>query len=86
MKIEISRKFYKDLKKINQVTQNELVEVIDKIEQENNISSLDIKKMIGYENYFRVRIGKYRLGIKITNECVYILRVAKRDEIYKIFP
>ena len=42
--------------------------------------------MIGFKNLYRMRIGGYRIGFRLDNEVITLLAVAKRDEIYKIFP
>jgi mRNA interferase RelE/StbE len=47
----------------------------------------DIHKMRGFENYYRIRVGQYRIGCKVTsdNEIIFY-RVKSRGEIYRIFP
>jgi len=44
------------------------------------------KKMKGDKTAFRIRIGKYRIGIYIVNGTVEFTRVLHRDKIYKYFP
>ncbi|MBN1768316.1 MAG: type II toxin-antitoxin system RelE/ParE family toxin [Prolixibacteraceae bacterium] len=45
------------------------------------------KKLQGYKNYYRVRIGNYRLGFElIDGTIVLIILVAHRKEIYRKFP
>ncbi len=38
------------------------------------------------KNYFRIRIGDYRVGIKITGNEILFVRILHRKEIYKFFP
>jgi len=47
----------------------------------------DVHKMRGYENYYRIRVGQYRIGCKVTsdNEIIFY-RVKSREEIYRVFP
>ena len=45
-----------------------------------------LKKMKGFKNAFRVRIGNYRMGILIEKDTVKIARIALRKDIYDIFP
>ena len=45
-----------------------------------------IKKMKGDKTAFRIRIGKYRIGIYIINGVVEFTRVLPRDKIYRYFP
>jgi len=42
--------------------------------------------MKGNKTAFRIRIGRYRIGIYIVNETVEFTRVLSRDKIYKYFP
>ena len=54
---------------------------------DNIFNALDIKKMRGYRDYYRIRVGNYRVGCKIgVDKRIIFYRVKKRGEIYKIFP
>jgi mRNA interferase RelE/StbE len=62
--------------------------VFDQIPLSENIfQDFDIHKMAGFEHYYRIRIGHYRIGCKITsdNEVIFY-RVKSREEIYRVFP
>ena len=37
-------------------------------------------------NYFRLRIAGYRLGFKLYNETIILLRFMDGKDIYKYFP
>jgi mRNA interferase RelE/StbE len=62
--------------------------VFDEIPVSENIfANFDIDRMKGYEHYWRIRIGHYRVGIKITDDNTIIFyRVKSREEIYRVFP
>ena len=48
---------------------------------------LDIRKMQGYGNYYRIRIGDYRIGCEIeTGNRITFYRIKNRKDIYKVFP
>lgn len=49
------------------------------IEPEN----ADFKKLKGYENMWRFRIGDYRVIFKIVNETMIITKIGHRKDIYK---
>jgi mRNA interferase RelE/StbE len=54
---------------------------------DNILNTLDIKKMRGYRDYYRIRIGNYRVGCKMgADKRIIFYRVKKRGEIYKVFP
>ncbi len=46
----------------------------------------NLKKLEGHSNFFRIRVGDYRIGVYIKNNTVQILRVLDRKEIYRFFP
>ena len=86
VKIDIS--FEKDVKNINsQLINKKLVTVINKIQQANKISDIaNLKKIQGTNNYYRIRIGDYRLGMIIIKEEVQLIRLLHRKDIYRYFP
>jgi len=45
-----------------------------------------IKKLRGEKDYYRYRIGEYRIGFKVVDNEVLILKIAHRKEIYRNFP
>jgi len=62
--------------------------VFDKIPQLDDLfAQLDIKKMKGYQSYYRIRVGHYRIGCRVEhgNQVVFY-RVKSRADIYKVFP
>jgi len=46
-------------------------------------TSLDIKKMKGSKNMFRVRIGSYRILFISERNTIYVFDADTRSEIYK---
>lgn len=86
MKVELSKPFEKDLKRLSHEIQIEIAKTIRKIENSENLTDFDVKKLKGYKNNFRIRVGGYRIGFFVENDTLVLARVAKRDEIYKIFP
>ena len=56
-------------------------------ELDNIVGVLDVKKMRGYRDYYRIRVGNYRIGCKVEAENrIIFYRVKSRDAIYKVFP
>jgi mRNA interferase RelE/StbE len=62
--------------------------VFDQIPASENIfSDFDVDRMSGYKNYYRIRIGHYRIGCTITDDnSILFYRVKSREEIYRTFP
>jgi mRNA interferase RelE/StbE len=47
----------------------------------------DFKKMQGYENYYRIRVGSFRIGCEIKKgNRVIFYRIKNRKDIYRVFP
>jgi mRNA interferase RelE/StbE len=46
-----------------------------------------IKKIEGYESYYRMKVGDYRLGMELVSITeVVLLRFLHRKDIYRYFP
>ena len=89
MIVEFDKSFEKSLNQISdQATFKRLEKIIEKLENAKNITSVsNTKKLSGFKNYFRIRIGDYRLGIeKINDDTIRLIVVAHRKDIYKLFP
>jgi mRNA interferase RelE/StbE len=53
----------------------------------NLSEKIDIRKIQGYGNYYRIRIGDYRIGCEIeTGNRITFYRVKNRKDIYRVFP
>jgi mRNA interferase RelE/StbE len=88
VKFRLHKQVEKDLRKINDKKlllqfKNFLLE-IKEVTSINELSG--IKKIKGERFYYRYRIGDYRVGFKIEDNEVSILKVAHRKEIYRFFP
>lgn len=66
---------------------NRVRSMIEDAEQAEKISELaGLKKMRGGENYFRIRIGSYRVGVIIDSDTTIFVRFLNRKDIYRYFP
>ena len=62
MKILYEKSFSRDLDKIqhDKITKRRLLEHIEKIKKKGSLKSFkNTKKLEGYQNYYRIRIGDY---------------------------
>ncbi len=88
MKVEFRESFIKDLKALQDKNLlkrvKEVIEAIEKADSLLNIPSL--KKLKGGGNYFRLRVGDYRLGVALTDDTVTFVRLLNRKDIHKYFP
>ena len=88
MRAVFLRKFSKDLDKIdNQQLLNTIAGVIEWVEDNDaSIVIAGMKKLVGYKNAYRVRIGDYRIGVFVEGDTVEFARVLHRKDIYDVFP
>lgn len=88
MKIIIQKIFEKDIHKISDKKLASLInDAIEEMEQSTKLTDLrNIKRMIANGNYYRMRIGNYRLGFKVESNTITLLRFMHRKDIYTYFP
>lgn len=88
MKIDFRKSFSKDIKKIKDKNiLNQIKEVIEAVENTLNLMNLkNAKQLTSGGKYFRIRIGDYRVGIKLEKDIVVFVRFLHRKDIYKYFP
>ena len=88
MKVEFRESFAKDLKGVKDKSLlervKEVVETVEKVDSLAEISNL--KKLKGGGNYYRLRVGDYRVGISVEGVTVTFVRFLNRKDIYKYFP
>ena len=89
MIVEFTKRFKKDFRQIADVAgiASSLERTIDNVQNASTISEIkNLKKLSGYKIYFRIRIGDYRIGIKLDNDTVIFSTIQHRKNIYKSFP
>ncbi len=88
MKVKYSKKFLKQLAAVP----SDIRSKIESFVFEELVSTLSIyeigkvEKMKGYDGFYKVRFGNYRLGLVVENEIITVKTVMHRREIYKFFP
>ena len=88
MKLLFEKKFLKDISNLNnKKIQKAIEEIIIQSEQVSAVSQLkNIKKLSGFKNAYRIRIGEYRIGILAEQENLIFVRILHRKEVYNYFP
>jgi len=78
----ITRSFYNDLQKIDRPDQIRIRKVLDDIVREpykgRKVASAEI-------GHYRWRVGNYRIRYDVSEKQVVILRVMKREGVYRKF-
>jgi mRNA interferase RelE/StbE len=87
MKVIASRNFEKNLKACPLDIQQKAKLVYENLLACKKLSEIaSLEKLAGHKTYFRVRIGTYRLGFELQEDCVELLAIMHRKEIYRFFP
>ncbi|MBU2610946.1 MAG: type II toxin-antitoxin system RelE/ParE family toxin [Chloroflexi bacterium] len=88
MKVLFEKSFGRDLKKIkDKRLLKQVQETIDQVESAASISDVsNMKKMQGFDTYYRIRVGNYRIDIEISEGQVIFVCFLNRKDIYRYFP
>ncbi len=88
MKVLFTNQFEKDIRKIkNRDLARNIENVILSVKNAPGIGEINnLRKLKGYQNAYRIRIGDYRMGIYINEDVVEFACFMNRKEIYRYFP
>ncbi|MCM3634241.1 type II toxin-antitoxin system RelE family toxin [Paenibacillus camelliae] len=82
-------KFHKDaiksLQRLDKPTRNRILDHINILSDNPKHPELDIKKMQGFNNHYRLRVGSFRVVYSIFNDqlIIVIVKVGSRGDVYK---
>ena len=87
MNVEYSKDFEKSVKKLSGKMLDSIRRVIAEVKNAESIKGItDCKKLVGYRNVYRIRIGDYRalftFHIEIVNDTVIFRYLVSRGEAY----
>ena len=87
MNIEYSKEFEKSVKKLSGKMLDSVRGVISEVKNAESIKDItDCKKLVGYRNVYRIRIGDYRafftFHVEIINDTVIFRYLVSRGEAY----
>jgi mRNA interferase RelE/StbE len=89
VKFRVEKSFDRDIERIkDKNVLRKLRAFITMIEKVQTIQEIPhIKKMEGYESYYRLKMGDYRLGMEATSvREAALIRFLHRKDIYRYFP
>ncbi|MBE9215706.1 type II toxin-antitoxin system RelE/ParE family toxin [Plectonema cf. radiosum LEGE 06105] len=88
MNVEFRKSFEKDLSKIRDETLLQKIQaVIEEVENAENLLDVkNVKKLKADGDYYRIRIGDYRIGLTISDDAIVFVRALQRKDIYRYFP
>lgn len=82
MKIIISPRAEKELKKISKIDQIVLARKIKSFKQHPKVPTEE--KLKGFLNIFRIRVGDFRIVYRKTPQEIYIILLGHRKDIYDL--
>lgn len=88
MKTEFKSSFGRDLKALkDRKLLDRIRAVIEEVEAAQSWQQLaQLTKLQGKGDYYRIRVGDYRLGVIVENQTMIFVRCLHRREVYKYFP
>jgi mRNA interferase RelE/StbE len=88
VKVRFRASFKKDLKRIkDQKLLQQVSSVIDEVKSSESLPEINsLTKLKGHDDFYRIRIGNFRIGIKLVDEEIIFVRLLHRKEIYRFFP
>jgi mRNA interferase RelE/StbE len=83
VKVEFRDSFAKDLRGVKaKGLLSRVREVIEAAEKADSLAELsNLKKLKGGGNYFRLRVGDYRIGIALEGDTIIFVRFLNRKDI-----
>jgi mRNA-degrading endonuclease RelE of RelBE toxin-antitoxin system len=77
-------KIEKELKKLNDKERDLVRDILSKLAS-GRLTGLDLKKLKGKEDIFRIRKGSIRIIYRVADEKIFILAIERRKEsTYKL--
>ena len=83
--VEFVRSARKEFERLPSKARNKVVDALQLLAVNPYSELLNIKKLKGAEDVFRIRVGDYRVLYEIRNEklIVVVIKVAHRSEVYR---
>jgi len=87
MNVSVRKTFEKDALKLPGFVQQRLALIIEELEKATALSEIsNCKKLTGFKNAYRIRLGEYRIGFFWDKTSIDLARVLPRKEMYRYFP
>jgi mRNA interferase RelE/StbE len=86
--VTFRKSFEKDLNKLRDVDLlRKIKAIIEEAEAAVNFVDINnLKKLKADGNYYRIRVGNYRIGLILDKTEIVFVRVLHRKEMYRYFP
>ena len=90
MEVFFKPSFVKDFNRLPKDIKREVrdicVNIFPKLENLKDFKKHPFRKIKGFNFYYRMKIGNFRIGLKKLSHQIIFMRVLHRKDIYKHFP
>lgn len=88
MKYRIDKSFARDVDKLtDKAALKKLQDLIGNLDKAQTLREIvHLKKIEGFDSFYRVKIGDYRLGMEVSGKELVFIRFLHRKDIYRYFP
>jgi mRNA interferase RelE/StbE len=88
MKTDFAQSFARDLRRLPDTSiRRRVQQAIERIEEASRLTEVpNVEKIQGQSDFYRLRVGDYRLGFRLDEQAVVFLRCLHRREVYEKFP
>jgi len=83
MRAEYTQKALKDIRKLDQITQKQIIKKLDTYLKSPNPLKYAQKLVDFKDGDFRFRIGVYRITFDVRDDTIMILRIQHRRDVYR---
>ncbi|TJY42454.1 type II toxin-antitoxin system RelE/ParE family toxin [Cohnella pontilimi] len=83
--IRFHKDAYKYLQKQDSIARNRIIDHLKILSENPRHPELDIKRMQGLDNQYRLRIGSYRVVFSIIDHelVIIVIKIGSRGDVYK---
>jgi len=88
LKVQFKKSFLKDVESLgDQAIKKRVRQAIAQAEAAPTLSQVEnLKKLKGGEQYYRIRVGDYRIGLVFCEDSLIFVRCLHRRDIYRYIP
>jgi mRNA interferase RelE/StbE len=88
LEFHFNKMFLKELAKVPEKQRLRIESfVFSEVQKYNTPEAIpNIGKIKGYKNYYKIRFGNYRAGLRLVNNILVFERILHRKDIYNFYP
>ncbi len=82
--VYLTRKAWKDLDELDPQTRKRIIDALVTLRDYGFTPRLDIKKLRGYRNHYRLRVGEYRILFELEKpRRIVVYAILPREQAYR---